>query len=118
MRAYRAAGIRRRRRREFSARDTANSQRVASTLLNRGRCSALTVSRLAALPLQTTQASLLILLQHHLVGSTGGSRRSPPEEEMYEFDIVECLMRLRWGRMLALTEKEFGQEVSYALEYS
>lgn len=32
---------------------------------------------------------------------------------MYEFDIVECLMRLRWGRILALTEKELGQEVSY-----
>lgn len=31
---------------------------------------------------------------------------------MYEFDIIECLMRLRWGRMLALTEKEFGEEVS------
>lgn len=71
------------------------------------------MSRLAALPLSTTQASLIILLQHHLVGSTGGSRRNPPEEEMYEFDIIECLMRLRWGRMLALTEKEFGEEVSF-----
>lgn len=112
MRARRPAGFRRRRRRKLPCPCVANFQRVASTLLNRGRCSALTVSRLAALPLATTQASLIILLQHHLVGSTGGSRRNPPEEEMYEFDIIECLMRLRWGRILALTEKEFGEEVS------
>jgi hypothetical protein len=46
------------------------------------------------------------------VGSTGGSRRDPPEEELYEFDALECLMRLRWGRMMGLTEQNFGDEVS------
>ncbi|GMK58430.1 hypothetical protein CspeluHIS016_0504620 [Cutaneotrichosporon spelunceum] len=84
--------------------------RVASTLLNRGRSNAETIARLAALPRATTNASLLILIQHSLVGSTGGSRRSVPEEEQYEFDTAECLLRLRWGRILALTESNFGED--------
>jgi DNA-directed RNA polymerase III subunit RPC3 len=89
-------------------------QRVASTLLNRGRCNAATVARLAGLTRATGNAALLILVQHNLVGSTGGSRRDPPEEEMYEFDVSECLLRLRWPRVLALTEDKFGDEVSSA----
>lgn len=31
---------------------------------------------------------------------------------MYEFDTTECLFRLRWGRILALTEDRFGEDVS------
>lgn len=81
-------------------------------MLNRGRSNAETIARLAALPRPTTNASLLILIQHSLVGSTGGSRRSVPEEEQYEFDTAECLLRLRWGRILALTESNFGEDVS------
>jgi hypothetical protein len=86
---------------------------VASTLLNRGRSNVETIARLAGLPRSTTGASLLILIQHSLVGSTGGSRRAVPEEEQYEFDTAECLMRLRWGRILALTESNFGEDVSH-----
>lgn len=84
---------------------------MASTLLNRGRSNAEAIARLAGLPRPTTNASLLILIQHSLVGSTGGSRRQEPEEEMYEFDTAECLMRMRWGRILALTEANFAEEV-------
>ncbi|KAL1407341.1 RNA polymerase III subunit C82 [Vanrija albida] len=84
--------------------------RVASTLLNRGRCSAATVYRLAGISKQTANAALLILIQHNLVGSTGASHRDLPEEDMYEFDISECLLRLRWPRILALTEQNYGDE--------
>lgn len=85
---------------------------MASTLLNRGRLTALSVSRLAALARPTTNAALLILIQHNLVGSTGASRRSSGEDEMYEFDVHECLLRLRWPRIMALTEQTFGEQVS------
>lgn len=85
---------------------------MATTLLNRGRSNAESIARLAGLPRPTANAALLILIQHSLVGSTGGSRRKEPEEEMYEFDTVECLLRLRWGRILALTEQNFGEDVS------
>lgn len=84
---------------------------MASTLLNRGRCTAATVYRLAGISRQTANAALLILIQHNLVGSTGASHRDLPEEDMYEFDVSECLLRLRWPRILALTEQNYGEEV-------
>ncbi|TXT13111.1 hypothetical protein VHUM_01512 [Vanrija humicola] len=84
--------------------------RVASTLLNRGRCNTATVYRLAGISRQTANAALLILIQHNLVCSTGASHRDLPEEDMYEFDISECLLRLRWPRILALTEQNYGEE--------
>ncbi len=31
---------------------------------------------------------------------------------MYEFDVAECLMRLRWGRILAITQERLGPAVS------
>lgn len=32
-------------------------------------------------------------------------------QEYVKMDLMECLMRLRWGRMLALTQEEFGDDV-------
>ena len=68
------------------------------------------MSRLSALPQPTTLAAILILYQHNLVQSSGSPSDS---EEYYEFNVVECLMRLRWGRILALTEKRLGPAVSF-----
>lgn len=51
-------------------------------------------------------------MQQNLVQSNGASIHQTGEEEMYEFDVSECLLRLRWGRMLAITQERFGQVVS------
>ncbi|WRT68209.1 uncharacterized protein IL334_005184 [Kwoniella shivajii] len=81
--------------------------RVASTLLNRGRLPSSTISRLSALPKSTTQASLLILIQHDLVQTNGASYKDTGEEEQFEFDTLTCLMRLRWGRIMAITHQKY-----------
>ncbi|ODN79044.1 hypothetical protein L202_04548 [Cryptococcus amylolentus CBS 6039] len=81
-------------------------QRVASTLLNRGRLPATTVARLSGLSPHVTNASLLILLQHNLVQSNGASVKQTGEDEQYEFNVDECLLRLRWGRILAITHEK------------
>ncbi|RXK38119.1 hypothetical protein M231_04580 [Tremella mesenterica] len=81
--------------------------RIASTLMNRGRLTCPTLARLSALSRSTTMAALLILMQHHLVQSSG----EPPDsdkEEAYEFNMDECLLRLRWGRILAMTLDKLG----------
>lgn len=96
----------------------ADFQRVASTLLNRGRLPIPTISRLAAVSRQSTLAAILILMQHNLVLSNGASIKELEEEELYEFDVQACLMRLRWGRILALTQERLGTAVSHAVAVS
>ncbi|WVQ74734.1 hypothetical protein IAR50_004338 [Cryptococcus sp. DSM 104548] len=81
-------------------------QRVASTLLNRGRLPATTIARLSGLSPHVTNASLLILIQHSLVQSNGASVKQTGEDEQYEFNVDECLLRLRWGRILAITHEK------------
>ncbi|RSH81385.1 RNA polymerase III subunit C82 [Saitozyma podzolica] len=84
--------------------------RVASILLNRGRLPFPYIVRLAGLPRPTVAAALLLLMQHNLVLSNGVHLRTDPEglEEMYEFAVLDCLHRLRWGRMLAMTQERLG----------
>ncbi|WVW85834.1 hypothetical protein I302_107872 [Kwoniella bestiolae CBS 10118] len=81
--------------------------RVASTLLNRGRLPLSTISRLSALPRPTTSAALIILIQHDLVQSNGASYKDTGDEEQYEFDTMTCLLRLRWGKILAITHQNY-----------
>lgn len=92
-------------------------QRVASTLLNRGRLGVTTIARLSAISRPHTLASLILLMQHDLVQSSGESLRGTGGEEMYEFDVQECLMRLRWGRILSLTQERLGPVVSVSALY-
>ena len=88
------------------------SQRVASTLLNRGRLPISTLKHLSATPLATTQAAVLTLIQHNLVKYCGvtGEDEVPVGGDQFEFETWECLMRLRWGRILAATERDFSKE--------
>ncbi|ORY35369.1 hypothetical protein BCR39DRAFT_509119 [Naematelia encephala] len=79
--------------------------RVSSTLLNRGRLSAPAVTRLSGLPLRVVLGSLILLIQHHLVLSIGESVK----DEQYEFNVEECLLRLRYGRILAVTRERLGE---------
>ncbi|KAK4684578.1 DNA-directed RNA polymerase III subunit RPC3, partial [Tremellales sp. Uapishka_1] len=90
--------------------------RVASTLLNRGRLPAFSISKLSALPRPTTLAALLILIQHNIVFSSGASAKGTDEEEMYEVDVQECLLRMRWGRILAVTREEFDSDAEEVVQ--
>ncbi|WVQ81704.1 hypothetical protein IAT38_003829 [Cryptococcus sp. DSM 104549] len=87
--------------------------RVASTLLNRGRLPSPTVARLSGVPKPQTLAALLILMQHNLVQSNGASMKETGEDEQYEFVTTECLYRLRWGRILAITHDKLKDLVAY-----
>ncbi|WVQ68259.1 uncharacterized protein L199_006466 [Kwoniella botswanensis] len=83
--------------------------RVASTLLNRGRLPLSTISRLSALPKPTTSAALIILIQHDLVQTNGASYKDTGDEEQYELDTLACLLRLRWGKILAITHQSYDE---------
>ncbi|WWC63066.1 uncharacterized protein I303_105665 [Kwoniella dejecticola CBS 10117] len=83
--------------------------RVASTLLNRGRLPLSTISRLSALPKPTTSAALIVLIQHDLVQTNGASYKNTGDDEQYEFDTSTCLLRLRWGRILAITHQTYDE---------
>lgn len=74
------------------------------------------VSRLSAISRGSTLASVILLMQHNLVLSNGASIRGSGEEELYEFDVQECLMRLRWGRILSLTQERLGPVVSTSVD--
>ena len=37
---------------------------------------------------------------------------------MYQFDLEACLLRLRWGKMLAITQERFGDVVSLCVSLS
>ena len=70
------------------------------------------VARLSAVSRANTLAAVILLMQHNLVLNNGESTRASGEEELYEFDVQECLMRLRWGRILSLTQERLGPVVS------
>lgn len=51
-------------------------------------------------------------MQHNLVQSNGASIKETGEDEQYEFIVEECLLRLRWGKMLAITHERVDFLVS------
>lgn len=93
-------------------------------MLNRGRLPLSLIQRLSGLTRRTCVPALMLLMQHNLVLSTGVQSRylseQDPEagpsnmsdlpDEQYEFDVRECLLRMRWGRILAFTEQKMGKK--------
>ncbi len=84
-------------------------QKVASALLARGRLSLLKITRFTSLRPQTVRASVLVLIQHHIAWHA----ETEEEGEMIEFNIEECIMRLRFGRFVWLAEEIFARAVRY-----
>jgi DNA-directed RNA polymerase III subunit RPC3 len=85
-------------------------QHVASVLLNRGRLNLTELCHYAKLRPRSAQAVIIILIQHNLAWHC----EAPAGDhliEYFEMNQKECLMRLRWGRILAMTEDEFGEDV-------
>ena len=78
-------------------------------LLTKGRLPLAQLARLSELKLRTARAALLTLVQHNILWHTN----SDDEPEMFEINVDECLMRLRFGRFVWLAEQIFGQAVCY-----
>ena len=56
------------------------------------------ICRATNLPQRAVAGAIIILMQHALVHTTSLER-----DDAYEFDEAECLNRLRYGRILAIT---------------
>ena len=76
-------------------------------LLTKGRLPFAQLARLSELKFRTARATILVLIQHNILWHT----KSDDELEMFEINVDECLMRLRFGRFVWLAEQIFGQAV-------
>lgn len=79
---------------------------VVQALSSHGRLSFREIVIFTKLKPRAIRASLLVLSEHNLLwhSSVGG-------EETYEFNVDECLQRLRFGKFLLLANELFDQEV-------
>ncbi|KAF9484716.1 hypothetical protein BDN70DRAFT_825237 [Pholiota conissans] len=82
--------------------------RLASVLLTRGRLALLPLIRLSQLKPRTARAAILILVQHNVLWHTRGQ----DNVEMFEFNVDECLLRMRFGKFVWLAEQKFGQQAA------
>lgn len=80
-------------------------------LLTKGRLSLAQLARISELKLRTIRVAILVLVQHNILWHA----KSDDELEMFEINADECLMRLRFGRFVWLSEQIFGQTVRYVL---
>jgi hypothetical protein len=84
---------------------------VAHVLLNKGRLNLAEICHYTKLKSRSAQGVVIALIQHNLVWHSEVAQ-GEKLVEYFEFNLKECLLRLRWGRILALTEDEFGSDVS------
>lgn len=83
---------------------------MAQALLNRGRLTVSQLARFTSLKSRLVRNILLVLIQHNLVWHAN-SETDGSGEEMLEFNIDECLMRLRFGSFVYRAEDLFGVAV-------
>lgn len=80
-------------------------------MLNKGRLNLAEICHYTKLKSRSAQGVVIALIQHNLVWHSEVAQ-GEKLVEYFEFNLKECLLRLRWGRILALTEDEFGGDVS------
>ncbi len=76
----------------------------------RGRLALPPLIRLSQLKPRTARASILILIQHNILWHTKGEDNI----EMFEVNVDECLLRMRFGKFILLAEQKFGKSVRHA----
>lgn len=81
---------------------------MVSTLLTRGRLPLPQIVRYTRLKSRVVQASILVLIQQNLLWHAQGDDGM----EAFEVNVDECLMRLRFGKVVFLSQQLFGKEVS------
>ncbi|KAJ7632237.1 RNA polymerase III subunit RPC82-domain-containing protein [Roridomyces roridus] len=79
--------------------------KVASILLTRGRLTLSRIVHLTSLKPRTVSASILVLVQHNVLWHAKSG-----EGEVFEVNIEECLVRLRFGRFVWQAGQLFGDE--------
>lgn len=84
------------------------SQQVVSVLLTRGRLSLPQIHRYTQLKPRIARASILVLVQHNLLWHA----QSDDGVEAFEFNVDECLARLRFGKVVFMAQQLFGKVVS------
>ncbi|KAJ8589730.1 hypothetical protein M405DRAFT_873883 [Rhizopogon salebrosus TDB-379] len=77
---------------------------VASALLTRGRLSLAQLTRYTKMKPRSVRAAILALVQHNILWHSN----TEEEGEMLEFNTLDCLMRLRFGRFVWQAEQLFG----------
>ncbi len=82
-------------------------------MLNRGRQSLAELCHQTKIRSRSVQAVLITLIQHNLAWHCEAAL-GEQLVEYFEINVKECLMRLRWGRILTTTEDEYGEEVRRA----
>ncbi|OJT01615.1 DNA-directed RNA polymerase III subunit RPC3 [Trametes pubescens] len=78
---------------------------VTSIILTHGRLGLPQLLRFSKLKPRTVRAAILVLVQHNLLWHS----QSEEEGEVFEINIDECLMRLRYGRYVWLAEQLYGK---------
>ncbi|KAF8201717.1 RNA polymerase III subunit RPC82-domain-containing protein [Pholiota molesta] len=82
--------------------------KLASVLLIRGRLALFSLIRLSQLKPRNARAAILILVQHNVLWHTKGE----DNVEMFEINIDECLLRMRFGKFIWLAEQKFGRQAA------
>lgn len=82
-------------------------QTVASTLLTRGRLNLGRIAQFTSLKPRTIRAAVIVLFQQNLLWRSSADE----EKEVLEFNVDECLTRLRFGRYVWWAEKKCGSLV-------
>jgi DNA-directed RNA polymerase III subunit RPC3 len=88
-------------------------QRVASALLTRGRLNLGQIVQFTSLKTRTVRASVIVLFQQNLLWRSSADE----EKEILEFNVDECLTRMRFGRYVWWAEKKCGVLVSFSILY-
>lgn len=84
---------------------TRNAQQtVASVLLTRGRLNLGQITQSTSLKPRTIRAAVIVLFQQNLLWRSSADE----EKEVLEFNVDECLTRLRFGRYAWWAEKKCG----------
>ncbi|KAG1835736.1 hypothetical protein EV424DRAFT_1468174 [Suillus variegatus] len=78
--------------------------KVAFALLTRGRLSLAQLIRYTKMKPRTARVATLVLVQQNILWHSN----TEEEGEMLEFNTLECLMRLRFGRFVWQAEQLFG----------
>ncbi|KAH8829625.1 hypothetical protein DL96DRAFT_1598899 [Flagelloscypha sp. PMI_526] len=83
--------------------------KLADVLLTKGRLSLSQIISQTKLRPQTARAAILVLIQHDVLWYAKTDDSSP---EVLEFNIEGCLMRLRFGKFVFLSEQLLGKPAS------
>ena len=86
-------------------------QTVASALLTRGHLKPGQIVHFTSLKLRTIRAAVIVLYQQNLLWCSSANE----EKEVLEFNVDECLTRLRFGRYVWWAEKNCGSLVSSSI---